>query len=240
MAETEKIIIKVEAPDISIENYSIKELIEILQQVNKTLGSLDKEHIISYYPEKGSVNHIFLVSPYVSKIFSEQLSEIQKNNYEKAQDIMPLVEFLQKQSYKQKYSYNLQAKTISLKIDQTTKYIRKDIWVKTTLYIYGEIVQAGGKAKPNIHIDTEDYGIVIAEIDKNQLKNKTLLYKTYGIKVECEQNLQNNELRNAKVLELIPYRQTENWQKYLSDKIALASENWKNVDKEEWLKTIRK
>lgn len=42
---------------------------------------------------------------------------------------------------------------------------------RPSFYLYGELTNAVGKNNPNIHLDTQEYGILRIELEKDYLKD---------------------------------------------------------------------
>lgn len=58
------------------------------------------------------------------------------------------------------YVVILRAKS-RLRIDRTTRFERDEkLWVDAEFCLYGELVDAGGKSSPNIHLGTEEFGVL--------------------------------------------------------------------------------
>ena len=58
----------------------------------------------------------------------------------------------------------------SLRNDRTTHSERQEqVWVEAEFYLYGELTNAGGKSKPNIHLDTKEHGTLRIAVDKDTL-----------------------------------------------------------------------
>lgn len=80
-------------------------------------------------------------------------------------------------------------------------------WFKTELYVYGKVRNAGG-SKPNIHIETDYYGVLIVDTPLNILETlkENILYHEYGVRVEAEQNT-DGEIKDkrAKFIEFLDY-----------------------------------
>jgi len=239
----EAIIIHTKGQNISPSTYDIKHTIDLLKHVNKSLRPLLKnDEIISYEQKEGSVIHKLLIPFAIVATINAELGNINNNNISKARNIMPLIEYIQNVA-KTKGLYSTIKTTLnnsySLKINKETNYTISEQWIKTDMYLHGEITNAGGKKTANIHIDTDDNRTIIAELSKDKLKSKNFLYNSYRVLIECEQNLTTQTIRNAKVIMLEPYKQEKDIEKYLNKKIKIAKKNWQDVNATEWLKSVR-
>ena len=148
-----------------------------------------------------------------------------------------------------KRNYSFEIKTSvpnsnSVKIDESTNFNRSEtIWADAEFYFYGKVTSMDGKEKSNIHILTEDLGVIIIQTNKEYLEHleNNLLYKTYGIRAIGKQHSETGEIdkSNFKFIEIIDYRPKydEDYFKKLRDKIR---KGWlKNIEPGKWLKDLR-
>lgn len=134
-----------------------------------------------------------------------------------------------------------------LRIDRETEWITpEDVWVDEELYITGEIVDIGGKTKPNIHIDTEDFGTLTVGADKLILTedDKNRLYKKQQLRIQVKRNLNTGEFKkgSARLIEFIDFdeEREETAEEYLDRLIAEAKPYMDKIeDPEKWLKNVR-
>ena len=206
MAKRDKIEVRFEGrrgnEPLSPENFDIKELAELLHNVESLLSlSTDKERpLITYSMEKGSVRNIFETSLQSSTAFlaviglaasSGNLDGLESN-------IASSIESFQNIAVSKGYSVNFgrYEERPVLTITPETKFYRSSpVWVDAETYLYGTIEDAGGKDRVNIHMSTESGSVVIA-MDKEKLKNeeKNILYRMYGARVSCKQNILTGEI----------------------------------------------
>lgn len=203
---------------------------------------------ISYGIEKGSVRHIFKTSMQAVLGFSAILAQIHTEN---SIDFLELrsaeaLESIQQSSYKRNYTFELStsiANSTSLEISPKTRFVKSEIvWADAEFYFYGTLVNAGGKSKVNIHIDTEELGSITIDTPKEFLESKedNLLYKKYGVRAIGKQNSETGEIDRSslKLIELIDFSPKFDWE-YLEGRISKAKKNWQGVDKNQWLKDLR-
>lgn len=118
----------------------------------------------------------------------------------------------------------------------------EDTWVESEFYFYGELTDAGGKSRPNIHIDTKQMGSVTIQTDRNFLKakEKNLLYRPFGVRAKGRQHLQTGEIeqQSLELIELIDIQKKYD-EDYLDRLIERATASWKDVDADEWLHELR-
>ena len=130
-----------------------------------------------------------------------------------------------------------------LKIDKTTRYYHtSSVWADAEFYFYGKITNAGGKEKANIHLMTDEFGIIRIDTPQETLEQleENILYKSYGIRALGKQNTESGEidkgsLRFVEVIDYSPTYDTDYLQK-LSNKAM----TWLNsINPDEWLRDIR-
>lgn len=233
------------------ENYDIREIISILEDAENLLFPLDKKDrpIISYGIERGSVKHIFKTSIQFIIGFNAIIGQI---NQQQNIDFLDLptakaFESFQETASKKDYYFSIKTSidnTNELKIDRSTKLFRSEaVWADAEFYFYGKVTNAGGKDKANIHISTEEYGVLrigtpIAFLEGYE---DNLLYKTFGIRALGKQHSETGELdgNSLKFIELIDY-QPKYDEAYLDFLIDKASNSWSKISNhDEWLRQIR-
>jgi hypothetical protein len=232
------------------DNYDIKHIITILQNVEDILFPISKKErpLITYDLEEGSVRHIFKTTTQTVLGFGAILSQIQASN---SIDFLEAktsraIEEMQQLAREKNYDFELSTslnKEARLHISPRSNFFRtENTWVDTELYFYGILKDAGGKGKANIHIDTDDHGYLTIETGKEFLKGleENLLYKKYGVRATGKQNTDTGEIdpKSLKLIELIDYS-SEFDEDYLNQLINKARKNWKGVDPDSWLHEIR-
>ncbi len=232
------------------ENYDIKYIISLLKDVEDWLYPNNKKDrpVIAYNIQEGSVKHIFTTTMQAIIGFSAILSQIKANNTIDFLDIKTARAFENIQNLSIQKNYFFQIKTslsddYELDITPQTKFFRtENLWVDAEFYFYGTLVNAGGKNKANIHLDTADFGIITIDTRKDFLEEQeqNLLYKKYGVRVSGKQNIETGEVdtKSLKLIELINYEQKFN-DEYLTRLIKKAKKNWKGINPDEWLKNLR-
>lgn len=236
--------------DLGPDNYDIKHIASILQNVEDLLYPTNKKDrpIITYDIKEGSVKHLFKTSIQAVIGFSAVLSQIQVT---KSIDFLELktaraIENIQNLSLQKNYEFQIKTslnENYELTINPSTKYIRtQNTWVDAELYFYGILRDAGGKSKANIHLDTDDFGYLSIETGEKFLKDReeNLLYKKYGVRARGKQNIETGEIdtKSLFLIELIDY-QPKFDNDYLNSLIKKAKTSWKNVNPDEWLLNLR-
>ena len=204
--------------------------------------------VISYNIEEGSVIHVFKTSIQAIIGFSAILVQINKHD---SIDFLELktaqaIESIQTLSYQKDFEFEIKTSVDDspvLKINSTTSFFRtENVWVDADLYFYGTLTDAGGKNKANIHLDTEDFGLITIDTQKSFLKDQdeNLLYRKFGVRAVGKQNIQTGEIDRSS-LKLIGFvdfspKYDDN---YLKGLILKAKNNWKKIDPDLWIDEIR-
>lgn len=236
--------------DLGPDNYDIKHIATILQNVEDLLYPNNKKDrpIITYDIKEGSVKHLFKTTIQAVIGFSAVLGQIQANE---SIDFLELktaraIENIQNLSLEKNYEFQIKTsfkENYELSITPYTKYFRtENIWVEAEFYFYGILKDAGGKNKANIHLDTQDYGYWSIETGEEYLKKRkeNLLYKKFGVRATGKQNIETGEIdtKSLSLLELIDYQPKFDID-YLNLLIKKAKKSWENIDPDEWLLNLR-
>jgi hypothetical protein len=153
----------------------------------------------------------------------------------------------QKEAEKNDYLYEIGTSFSTdskISITKDTKFIRStEVWADAEFYFYGSIVDAGGKGKANIHLDTKEFGLLKIEASKKMLSEyeSNPLYKSYGVRVKGKQNIKSSEIDKStlQLLEIIGYNPSFK-EDYLQSLINKAKNSWADVkDADEWLQSTR-
>ncbi|RZK52907.1 MAG: hypothetical protein EOO87_14190 [Pedobacter sp.] len=236
--------------DLSPENYDIKYIASLLQNIEDLLYPNNKKDrpLISYDIKEGSVKHLFKTPVQYIIGFSAILTQISSNNSIDFLDIKTAraIENIQNISLQKNYEFEIKtsiSESVELKINPSTKFFRaENTWVDAEFYFYGVLKDAGGKSKANIHIDTDDFGYLAIETGQDFLMEQedNLLYKKYGVRAIGKQNIDTGELdsKSLKLLELINYNPRFDFD-YLSKLIHKAKKRWSDVDPESWIMNLR-
>lgn len=233
------------------ELFDIKDIRSLLEDVEKMLfpEALKERPIISYKIEEGSVRHLFTTSRQTVVGFDAILHDIKKNssidflNHKSALAFEHLQQAAEEKNQTFEISTTVsESKTVFVVSPETIWKRTEDIWVEAEFYFYGELTNAGGKARSNIHIDTKEMGSVTIQTDKDFLKEKekNLLYRPYGVRATGRQHLQSGEIdtQSLRLVELINVQKKYD-ENYLEQLIDQATAHWEDIDADEWLNDLR-
>ena len=238
--------------ELSPNNYDIKEIIDVLQNAENLLfpNSKKERPIITYEIEEGSVRHIIKTTLQAIIGFNAILAQIILENYSIDFLESPTArafEFFQKESQKNNYEYEIKtslSEETKIIINRNTKFNRsEEVWVDAELYFYGIIVDAGGKNKANVHLDTKELGLLKIDASKELLTNfeNNPLYKPFGVRATGKQNIKTGEIdkNSLRLIDIINYNPSFK-EDYIKSLIKKAKKSWSDVtDADEWLENIR-
>ncbi len=237
--------------ELSPENYDIRDIISILENAENLLFPGDKSDRpnISYKIEEVSVKYILKTSIQFIIGFNAIIGQVCQVQNIDFLDLNTAKAFENIQDIAAKKDYVFSIKTSldnsnEVKLDKTTRYQRTEtIWADAEFYFYGKVTNAGGKDKANIHVFTEELGIVRIQTPISFLEqyDENLINKTFGIRTTGKQHSKTGEIDNStlKLIDLIDYqpKYDEVYLKQLRDK---AKTSWLgNINSENWLKEIR-
>lgn len=237
--------------EVTPDNYDIKDIVDILQNVESLLFPNNKKErpIISYDIEKGSVKHIIKTSMQAILGFNAILFQVQNDNSIDFLEIQTAkaFEFFQESAQKQNFEFTISTSipnTSQIVINKDTKLHRsEEVWADAEFYFYGVIIDAGGKLKANIHLDTKEYGLLKIDASKEVLAEyeSNPLYKSFGVRALGKQNIKTGELDKSelKLVDIIDYNPLYK-EDYIKSLIKKARNSWGNVkDADEWLSNLR-
>ena len=139
-----------------------------------------------------------------------------------------------------------------LTLSQDTSILTdEDLWHPTQKYIYGEILEIGGKS-PNIHVEDETAKKIIIDIDKKDIQKieKNILYQKRCIYVSCEEHELSKEIRKCHFISWDDYGPDyvrDNFEAYQKQREEAFKKSWdfENIkenyggDNDKWLEDIR-
>lgn len=131
----------------------------------------------------------------------------------------------------------------ALVISKETNYktIRTDQWVPAETYMYGIIVDIGGKTKTNVHLVLKNGDTIVLNADSKQIEEDEInrVYRKQLIKVVAEQNLETKKYRNERLSDFVEYepKYDETQFNAVSKKVRRS---WADVpDISVWVENIR-
>jgi hypothetical protein len=153
---------------------------------------------------------------------------------------------MQKLSLKKNCTFEIRtslAGSNEMKLDASTMYFRKEnVWADAEFYFYGKITDAGGKDRANIHIATEELGMLRIQtpIDFLEGYEKNILYRTMGIYAMGKQHLYTGEIDTSslKFVGLADYHPKYD-ENYLNGLRKKAKPWLSSINAENWLNEIR-
>ncbi len=232
------------------ESYDVAEILEVLIGIEDILypGQKKDRPTIAYDLQEGSVRHVFRTGVQAIIAVTAILGQVQSAS---SIDFLELktakaIESLQRISAERDYVIEVRTSLsvgAPLTITPTTKYVRSEsTWVEAEFYFYGELTNAGGKAKSNIHLDTREFGSLTLDTPKGVLASgkENILYRHYGVRATGMQNLETGEFdrTSLRFVDFVEHNPTYN-EDYLDGLISRAAETWKGVDTTALLDDLR-
>ena len=232
------------------ESFDIRELKDMLVRVEDLLfpGERKDRPTIGYRNEEGSVRNIFITSMQTVIAFNAVLGQVQQQQNIDFLEVRTAsaIEAMQNEAIKKGWAFTLSTglpNSAELVVNRETLFKRTDdVWVEVELYLYGEVIDAGGKEKANIHISVPGKGVFIVQTPKQTIADlkESIIYKPYGLRVLGKQNMSTGEVdRNSvQFLELIDH-QARFEKAYFAQLRKKASPWLKGIDPDAWLDEIR-
>lgn len=236
--------------NLTPDTYDIRDIREVMEQVENLLfpGLKKGRPVISYKIEEGSVRHLFKTAiqtvigfnAVIGQVNSDMNIDFLESNTAKA------IEIFQETASKKIYSITILTslpKTHLLRITPNTTFKRtEDFWMDSEFYFYGKLTNAGGKGKANIHVDTDDMGVLridtpivfLEKLDEN------VLYKPYGIRAKGKQNIETGEIDKSSLsfIELVDHHPGFD-EEYLKSLRKKASGWIQKIDTNQFLNQLR-
>ncbi len=233
---------------ISKDNFDIKELRGVLDSVSRLFESGNKTAAVSLTAiEEGSVKFVFQSSVQAVKQLTVLFPLIIGTPYLKDVDpeVATVIESIQLDAIKKGYSYSFETSDgeCPLRISPETNFTRlAPTWVEGEFYFYGEIEEAGGSSRVNVHIRTKELGLLVIDTSKSFIKNReeNLLFHTCGIRAKGRQNIITGDIDRSslELIEILDY--TPVYDKAYMDSLRdSVGDRWKGVDIDGYLSDIR-
>jgi hypothetical protein len=147
-----------------------------------------------------------------------------------------------KKNPNRRYSVINQAAGISFKVDSKSEFYRsEDTWITVEKYLYGTVIDMGGKNRANVHIELEngDTVIVTSTPEFLALENKNRIYHSASLHVMAEENLITGKLRNYSLLSFSDYQPSYNDDEF-NLMVEKGTKAWADIgDATEWLEDLR-
>lgn len=236
---------------LSPDNYDIREIRALFDVIEAIVNSSQKirKTPITYSISEGSVRNLFKTTRQSAVAFMAIMSMIQTSGSLDGLELPAAraISEIQKAAVKNNFKYEFLGDDMerpALTITKETSYrINEELWAEAELYLYGTLTNAGGKDKSNIHLLTENNGILIINTEKEVLQSReeNMLYKNYMVRAKGRQNIRSGELDmgSLELLEMKQYDPSYSEQ-YLASLIKKATPKWQGIDDvDEWVGKMR-
>ncbi len=231
-------------------DYDIKELRALLEEVEVLLfpNNRHQRPVISYEMQEGSVLNLFRTGIEAVAKAGAVLTLVASTG---SVDVLEprtaqAIEAMQRWAQESDMAFTLRTSlpgSSEVRIDRSTHYLRTEATaVETEVYLYGKVVDAGGKKSPNIHLQVDGGGIQVIDAQQQFLKGleKNILYHRMGIRAMGRQNLQTGEIEKGslKLIELIDY--DEQYEEAYLKRLQAKAHSWlKDIDPDQYLNDVR-
>lgn len=170
---------------------------------------------------------------------TESLDQIDR----KRAEVMERWQAAVRQSGYRRYAVGERTRPEILHVDAQSNFrrVEEDAWVVVEKYLYGRVVDLGGKTKANVHLELEG-GITLKVASAHDLlekEDRNRLYRPALLHVTAEENLHTGELRNLRLLAFEQYDPTydESEVKRMVERGTRAWADVKNAS--EWVENLR-
>lgn len=126
-------------------------------------------------------------------------------------------------------------------VDHTTNYQLVELWVDVEKYLYGRIVDWGGKTNPNVHLELTNGKSLKIESTQSLIaaQEQNLVYKQALLHVIAEESLASAELRNIKLIAFEQHHPSFNDHEF-NLMVKRGTEAWDDLqDASIWLENLR-
>lgn len=127
-------------------------------------------------------------------------------------------------------------------VDNTTYYHQiDDIWVNVEKYLYGKIVDWGGKTKANVHLELQTGKTLTVETSQHLIaqEQQNLVYKQALLHVSAEENLVTGDLRNLRLLAFEHHQPIYDNDEF-KQMVERGTQAWSSVENSsQWLESLR-
>lgn len=242
---------KVDGAELTPDNFDIALLKSVLDETLAMLYPDNKRNrpLVTYEMRDGSVRNVFKTTIQKAAEFAAVLVMISANGGSidglepgTARAIENYQEFARQSGLDLEISTSSSPKGTELLITPHTNYKRNaDLWIDAELYLYGTLVDAGGKNKASIRLDTKD-GLYVIKTDRDYLSGITgnPLYREYGARVLARQNIATRAVdkQDMRLVGLIDYSPKYDAH-YIDKLINEATPVWHGIDADEYVHSVR-
>ena len=198
---------------ITPNTFDIIDLQDYLQDIttfifadNQIKKSKDKRETISINYVEGSAKIIAIIPLMFAPSIQADLDFIQENRLDKTNPkrLKIIQKWQRKCIHDPTFSFDVKLdnnkKETTFHIDHQTNFSAAptEEFIEEEIYLYGIITAIGGKKQSNIHLDTEDYGIVIIDTERSYIASdeKNWMYKPACIRAKVFRNSNTGLLKN--------------------------------------------
>ena len=135
-----------------------------------------------------------------------QSGEVEELDPKRAEIVLQWQSETRRQSQREyRIAASTQRRASSVEITKTTDFHRRDDnqWVPVEKYLFGRVVEAGGKASSNVHLVAEGGGtyIIAASAEMLRQQERNFLHRDLLLRVTGREHLGTGKLRDLRLLE---------------------------------------
>ena len=199
--------------ELSPNTYDIRQLTKVLESVEELIaGSDDERGLVTLEIQEGSVINRFSTTLHKAVAVTALLAHVSGTHSLSGLEprfckgIKMLQQEAQKLGVQVSIGTSQQANVLS--ITPTTEFEdADDIWVDVEVYLYGRVVNAGGKSRSTLKLQGEGDKQYTIQTTTDYLmgQEENILYRTYGVRASGLQNVRSMALKDLKLLELFAH-----------------------------------
>ena len=149
---------------------------------------------------------------------------------------------LARENQNRRYIVADKAGQVFLVVDAGSSLIKiNELWVEVEKYVYGRVVDMGGKTRANVHLELENGQTLTVGSSQDILARdeRNRLYKPALLHVIAEENLQTGDLRNVRLLAFEAHQPSYDDEEFRI-MVERGTDAWDDVvDATEWTEALR-
>ena len=205
---------------VTPENVSLKLIIELADAMNRFIyGKAKSTGEVSVSIRKGSFAIVAPASPITQSAINDYrtvkttgaLDDIDPIRAKIIRDLQLRAQRDENRIYtisdNDNSNTNERQNTLIISKETDYKTMRTDQWVPAETYMYGMVVDIGGKTKTNVHLVLENGDTIVLNADSKQIEEDEInrVYRKQLMRVTAEQNLESKKYRNERLSNFVEY-----------------------------------
>lgn len=199
--------------ELSPSTYDIQHLSKVLMSAEALIaGSGEERGLVTLEIKEGSIINRFTTTLSKVLVVTALITHVSETHSLRGLDskFREGIKILQQEAQKlgAQISIGTSQQANVLSITPTTIFEEvEDIWFATEVYLYGRVINAGGKSRSSLKLQGEGEKSYTIQTTTDYLMEQeaNILYRTYGVRASGLQNLHTGELKELKLLELLTH-----------------------------------